>query len=52
MCCRAGFELGEPTRGTYLYRWHLDESLRPVEEELVARGDLPLTGVRIVARRF
>jgi SAM-dependent methyltransferase len=46
------FEIGEPQRGTYLYRWHLDESLRPVEEELVARGDLPLTGVRIVARRF
>jgi SAM-dependent methyltransferase len=46
------FEIGEPERGTYLYRWHLEESLRPVEEELVARGDLPLTGVRIVARRF
>ena len=24
-------------RGTYLYRWHLDESLRPAEEALVER---------------
>ncbi len=46
------FELGPPKRGTYLYRWRLDESLRPVEEELVARGELPLTGVRFVARRI
>jgi SAM-dependent methyltransferase len=46
------FQIGELERGTYLYRWHLDESLRPVEEELVGRGDLPLTGVRIVATRF
>jgi len=45
------FELGEPVRGTYLYRWKLDESLRPLEEELVGRGELPQTGVRIVARR-
>jgi SAM-dependent methyltransferase len=45
------FEIGELERGTYLYRWHLDESLRPVEEELVARGDLPLTGVRFIAER-
>ena len=45
------FEIGELERGTYLYRWHLDESLRPVEEELVARGELPLTGVRFIARR-
>lgn len=45
------FEIGPLRRGTYLYRWHLDESLRPVEEELVARDQLPLTGMRIVARR-
>jgi SAM-dependent methyltransferase len=46
-----GFDVGEPLRGTYLYRWHLDESLRPAEEELVARDELPRTGVRILAVR-
>ena len=45
------FEIGALERGTYLYRWHLDESARPAEEELVARGELPLTGVRFIARR-
>jgi SAM-dependent methyltransferase len=46
------FEIGHPLRGTYLYRWKLDESLRPLEEELVAKSELPRTGVRIVARRL
>ena len=45
------YDVGEPVRGTYLYRWKLDESLRPLEEQLVAAGELPRTGVRIVARR-
>jgi SAM-dependent methyltransferase len=45
------YDVGEPLRGTYLYRWKLDESLRPVEERLVAGGELPPTGVRIIARR-
>jgi SAM-dependent methyltransferase len=45
------FAIGELIRGTYLYRWKLDESLRPLEEELVARGELPRTGVRFIARR-
>jgi SAM-dependent methyltransferase len=45
------YDVGEPVRGTYLYRWRLDESLRPLEEQLVAAGELPRTGVRIVARR-
>jgi len=49
---RRWFEIGPLERGTYLYRWRLDESLRPVEEDLVARGELPLTGVRFVARRI
>ena len=44
------FDVGELVPGTYLYRWHLDESVRPAEEELVARGELPLTGVRFIAR--
>lgn len=45
------FDVGEPVRGTYLYRWKLDESMRPLEAELVASGELPATGVRIVASR-
>jgi SAM-dependent methyltransferase len=45
------YEVGEPLRGTYLYRWKLDQSVRPVEERLIAAGELPRTGVRIIARR-
>ena len=45
------YDVGEAQRGTYLYRWKLDESLRPVEEQLLAAGELPPTGVRIIARR-
>jgi SAM-dependent methyltransferase len=45
------YDLDEPIRGTYLYRWKLDESLRPLEEQLVAAGELPRTGVRVIARR-
>jgi SAM-dependent methyltransferase len=45
------FEIGAPVRGIYLYRWKLDESLRADEERLVAAGELPATGVRIIARR-
>ena len=45
------FTIGAVEPGTYLYRWHLDESLRPAEEALVERGELPRTGVRFIARR-
>lgn len=45
------FEVGERERVTYLYRWKLDESLRPAEEQLVAEGALPPTGVRFTALR-
>ena len=45
------YDVGEAQRGTYLYRWKLDESLRPVEQRLLAAGELPPTGVRIIARR-
>ena len=48
---RAGFEVSRPLRGSYLYRWDLDESLRPIEEELIAQGQLPAVGVRFVAVR-
>ena len=45
------FEVGAPLRGTYLYRWKLAESLRPLEERLVEAGALSRTGARIIARR-
>lgn len=45
------FELGPPARGPYLHRWHLDLELRPTEEALIARGELPATGVRFSGRR-
>jgi SAM-dependent methyltransferase len=45
------FELGAAVHGTYLYRWKLDESVRPAEEALIARGALPRTGIRFIATR-
>lgn len=45
------FELGTPLRGTWLHRWNLGESLRVAEEDAIARGSLPATGARFVARR-
>jgi SAM-dependent methyltransferase len=45
------FALGEPVRGAYLHRWDLDPALRAVEEALIARGELPATGARLVGRR-
>src|SRR5262249_16352515 len=45
------FDVGEPVRGLYLYRWHLDESVHPEEQRLVDEQELPRTGVRIIARR-
>jgi len=45
------FEVGPPVRGAYLYRWALNESLRTVEEDLIAQGRLPPAGARLVARR-
>src|SRR5207253_9148799 len=47
----AGFEVGPPLRGPYIYRWYLNERLRPSEEDLIARGELPAVGARVVARR-
>jgi 2-polyprenyl-3-methyl-5-hydroxy-6-metoxy-1,4-benzoquinol methylase len=46
-----GFEVGAPLRGPYLYRWYLNESLRPAEEDLIARGELPAVGARLVGHR-
>jgi SAM-dependent methyltransferase len=48
---RGGFDVGPPLRGPYLYRWYLNESLRPAEEDLIARGELPAVGARLIAHR-
>ena len=48
---RRGFELGEPVRGCYLHRWHLPPGLRDEEERLIAQGELPATGARLVGVR-
>jgi SAM-dependent methyltransferase len=45
------FEFGSPLRGAWLHNWKLGDSLRAVEEEAIARGDIPATGARLVARR-
>jgi SAM-dependent methyltransferase len=45
------FELGPPVRGPWLHSWKLGESLRAVEAEAIARGDLRATGARFVGRR-
>jgi SAM-dependent methyltransferase len=45
------FEVGHPVRGPYLYRWELDARVRPLEEELIASGELTATGARFVGIR-
>ena len=45
------FELGPPVRGAWLHRWNLGDSLRAVEEDAIARGDLRAVGARLVGRR-
>jgi SAM-dependent methyltransferase len=45
------FDLGEPVPGPYLYRWDLHPALRAVEEALIAAGELPATGARMVGTR-
>jgi SAM-dependent methyltransferase len=47
----AAFDLGEPVPGPYLYRWELHPALREVEEALIAAGELPATGARMVGTR-
>jgi SAM-dependent methyltransferase len=44
------FDLEGPRRGSYLYRWGLDEALRASEEELIAAGALPPVGARLIGR--
>lgn len=45
------FALGEPVRGAYLYRWNLPPGLREPEERLIAAGELPAVGARMVGVR-
>jgi SAM-dependent methyltransferase len=46
------FQVGIPLSGPYLYRWDLDVSVRPREEEAIARGEIPAVGARLLARRY
>jgi SAM-dependent methyltransferase len=45
------FQVGGPLSGPYLYRWGLDESLRPDEEAAIAAGRIPAVGARLLAHR-
>jgi SAM-dependent methyltransferase len=45
------FALGEPVRGSYLYRWNLPPGVRELEEQLIAAGGLPAIGARLVGVR-
>ena len=45
------FEVGPPLRGSYLYRWDLNDSLRGAEEASIAEGQIPAVGARVLARR-
>jgi SAM-dependent methyltransferase len=45
------FHVGTPLYGPYLYRWDLDESLRPDEEDAIGRAEIPAVGARLLAHR-
>ena len=45
------FAVGEVVPGPYLHRWGLAPELRAPEEQLIAAGELPATGARLVAMR-
>jgi SAM-dependent methyltransferase len=47
----SGFEVSVPVRGAYLYRWGLNDSVRSVEEDAIARGQIPAVGARLLAFR-
>jgi len=47
----AWFALGEPVRGAYMHRWEVPPGLREAEERLIAAGELPAVGVRLVGIR-
>ena len=45
------FAFEEPVRCAYLHRWDMPPGLLADESELIAAGELPATGVRMVATR-
>jgi SAM-dependent methyltransferase len=45
------FELGQVQRLPYLYRWELEPSVRRLEEQAIAHGEIAATGARVVGRR-
>jgi SAM-dependent methyltransferase len=45
------FDIGPPTRGTYLHRWDLPPGTERDEEDAIASGAIQATGVRFVATR-
>jgi SAM-dependent methyltransferase len=45
------FRVGNPVRGPWLYRWDLGPSYRAAEEALIASGELPAMGARVIAVR-
>jgi SAM-dependent methyltransferase len=48
---RPWFEIGDPARCAYLYRWEIDPELRAAEESEIAAGRIPATGARFIATR-
>jgi SAM-dependent methyltransferase len=48
---RDAFTFGTPLRGPWLHRWDLGPELRAEEERLIASGELPAMGARLVALR-
>jgi SAM-dependent methyltransferase len=48
---RPWFELSAPARGSYLHRWEMPRGMRAIEEQLIADGELPAIGARIVGQR-
>jgi SAM-dependent methyltransferase len=45
------FTVGTPIRGTWLFRWNLGEEYRAEEEALIASGQIPAMGARVIAIR-
>jgi SAM-dependent methyltransferase len=45
------FDVGRPIPGPYMHRWHLPATLRDAEVELIAAGNLPPVGCRMIAVR-
>jgi SAM-dependent methyltransferase len=48
---RAGFVTESEASTAYLYRWGLGDAVRPIEEDLAARGCINRVGIRWTGRR-